>query len=170
MTGTRLITSVNLSVQQTTHHLIREALCGDLWDAVESGSLDGGGTGSIRCRACVVLYLLLCDHPLDRRGRCRSCRRSSAVLGQRRRTCRIHTKASFWLRQPDDVVLRHLANELNHRSIPAPGTGGRLDRCHPTRVDATRNADATEVLPKIAADQRRTVQRTVDNAPQQELG
>jgi hypothetical protein len=54
MTGTRRITSVNLSLQQTTHRLMREALCGDLWDAVESGSLDGGGTGSIRCRACVV--------------------------------------------------------------------------------------------------------------------
>lgn len=116
MNDTRRITSVNLSVQQTTHRLMREALCGDLRDAVESGSLDGGGTGSIRCRACVVLYLLLCDHPVDRRGQCRSCHRPGIALGQRRRT------------------------------------------------------DATEVLPRIAADQRRTVQRTADSAPQQELG
>jgi hypothetical protein len=119
MTDTRRITSVNLSVQQTTHRLMREALCRDLHDAMEAGSLDGGGTGSIRCRACVVLYLLLCDHPVDRRGRCRSCRRPGIKLGQRRRTCRIHVKAS---------------------------------------------------LPKIAADQRRTVQRTADSAPQQGLG
>ena len=170
MTDTRRITSVNLSVQQTTHRLMREALCRDLRDAVEAGSLDGGGTGSIRCRACVVLYLLLCDHPVDRRGRCRSCRRPGIKLGQRRRTCRIHVKASFWLRQPDDVVLRHLASKLSHHPAPAPGTGGRPDWCHPTRANATRAADTTEVLPKIAADQRRTVQRTADSAPQQGLG
>ncbi len=125
MNHTRRITSVNLSAQQTTHRLMSEALCRDLRDAVEAGSLDGGKTGSIRCRACFVLYLLLCDHPVDRRGRCRSCRRPGAVLGQRRRTCRIHAKASFWLRQPDDVVLRHLASELNHRPAPAAGTGRR---------------------------------------------
>ncbi|MGH8571935.1 MAG: hypothetical protein ACREX8_05080 [Gammaproteobacteria bacterium] len=147
MNDTRRITSVNLSVPQTTHRLMCEALCGDLWDAVESGSLDSARTGSIRCRACVVLYLLLCDHPVDRRGRCRSCRRSGAVLGQRHRTCRIHAKASFWLRQSDDVVLRHLASELTHHPAPAPGTGGRPDRSHPTQAAAIRDSDTTEVVP-----------------------
>ena len=121
MNDTRRTTSVNPSVQQTVHRLMSEELCCDLRDAVESGSLGGGGTGSIRCRACVVLYLLLCDHSVDRRGRCLSCRRPGAVLGQRRRPCRIHVTASFWLRQPDDVVLRHLATELNH--YPAPVSG-----------------------------------------------
>ena len=121
MNDTRRTTSVNPSVQQTTHRLMSEALCRDLRDAVESGSLGGGGTGSIRCRACVVLYLLLCDHPVDRRGRCRWCRRPGAVLGQRHRPCRIHVKASFWLHQPNDVVLRHLTNELNHHPAPASG-------------------------------------------------
>ncbi len=138
---------MDLSVPQAIHRAMSEALYGDLRDAVESGSLEGGGTGSIRCRACFVLYLLLCDHPVDRRGRCRSCRRPGAVLGQRHRTCRIHAKTSFWLRQPDDMVLRHLARELNHRPAPAPGTGGRPDRCHPTQPAATRDPDATEVVP-----------------------
>jgi hypothetical protein len=110
---------VGLSVPQAIHRVMSEALCCDLRDALESGSLDGSEIGSIRCRACVVLCLLLCDHPVDRRGRCRSCRRTGAVLGKRRRKCRIHVEASFWLRQPDDVVLRHLAHELNS-TVPTP--------------------------------------------------
>lgn len=114
---------MGLNMQQATHRLMREALCSDLRDAVEAGSLDGGETSSIRCRACAVLYMLLCDHPVDRRGRCRSCRRTGAMLGRRRRTCRIYLEASFWLRQPDEVVLGHLASELNHR--PAPVQGAR---------------------------------------------
>ncbi len=78
-------------------------------------------------------------------------RRPGAVLGQRHSTCRIHVKASFWLHQPDEVVLRHLVG-LNHRPVPAPGTGGRPDRCHTTRAAPTRDPDATEVLPRIAAN------------------
>ena len=134
------------SAEEITHHML-DALRDVLLAAVTSRPAADSGTGSIQFRACAVLYLLLCDHPLDRRGRCRSCRRSGAVLGQRRHTCRIHTKASFWLRQPDDVVLRHLASELDHRPAPAPGAGGRPDRCHPTRAAATRDPDAIEVMP-----------------------
>lgn len=149
MNDTRHIANVNLGMPQATHRAMCEALCCDLRDAVKSGSLDGDGTGSIRCRACVVLYLLLCDHPLDQQGRCQSCRRSGAVLGQQRRTCHIHAKANFWLRQPDAVVLRHLANELNYRPAPVRVTGGRPDRCSTTQAAATHGVDATEVLPRI---------------------
>ncbi|MGH3991013.1 MAG: hypothetical protein ACRDSN_00955, partial [Pseudonocardiaceae bacterium] len=56
------------------------------------------------------------------------------------------------MRQPDDVVLRHLTSELNHRPAPAPGTGGRPDRCHPTQSAATHDLDAAEVLPRIPAE------------------
>ncbi len=137
---------MSLSAPQAIHRPMTEALCCYLWDTVESESLDGGGTGSIRCRACVVLYLLLCDHSVDRRGRCRSCRRSGAALGQRRRKCRIHVEASFWLRQPDDVVLRHLASELNDRPARAQGTGGRPDRFGTTRAVPAIDPDASPAV------------------------
>ncbi|MDQ3765064.1 MAG: hypothetical protein M3460_27225 [Actinomycetota bacterium] len=127
---------MGLSVPQVTHRLMSEALCCELRAVVKSGSLEAGGTGSVGCRACVVLYLLLSDHTVDRRGRCRSCRRSVAVLMQRRRECRIHVRASFWLRQPDDVVLRHLAQELNHRPASTPGTGGQPDLGYPAQPGA----------------------------------
>ncbi|MDQ3763835.1 MAG: hypothetical protein M3460_20155 [Actinomycetota bacterium] len=130
-----------------------EALCCDLRAAVESRSLGAGAIGSVSCRVCVVLYLLLSDHLVDRRGRCLSCRRSGAVLGQRRRKCRIHVKASFWLRQPDEVVLRHLAQKLNHRLASAPGTGGRPDLGHLAQPASTGAQDVTQVGPRIAVDQ-----------------
>lgn len=70
--------------------------------------------GSIRWRAAAVLYLLLRDHPIDRWGRCRSCRRSGAIIGLRRRRCRIHITVSYWLlRQPNEaLLLSHIADEL----------------------------------------------------------
>ncbi len=58
---------MRLSVPQAIQRVRREALCCDLWDAVESGSLEGGETGSIRCRACAMLGV-----SLDRSGRARS--------------------------------------------------------------------------------------------------
>jgi hypothetical protein len=67
------------------------------------------------------LYTLLLDHPLDQRGRCRSCRRSGAMIGLRRRPCRIYLRASYWLlRQPDEALLRcHLADGLGLSTGPA---------------------------------------------------
>jgi len=101
------------SAADTTHNMM-SALRDVLLAAVTFRPAAGAGIGSIQFRACAVLYLLLCDHPVDRRGRCRSCRRSGSVLGKRHRKCRIHTKPSFWLRQPDDVVLCHLTSGLSH--------------------------------------------------------
>lgn len=46
-----------------------------------TGSLGRGRAGSAGCRACAVLSTLLCNHPVDRQGRCRSCRRPGAVPG-----------------------------------------------------------------------------------------
>ncbi|MGH4007579.1 MAG: hypothetical protein ACRDTH_05320 [Pseudonocardiaceae bacterium] len=107
---------------EITHHML-DTLRDVLLAAVTARPAADGGIGSIQLRACAVLYMLLHDHTLDRRGRCRSCRHPCALLGKRRRRCRIYVEASFWLRQPDDVVLRHLTSELNHRPTPAPGPG-----------------------------------------------
>ncbi len=109
------LTAAGSTVDQTSHRL----LCDVLRATVHAGSGAAEWDGSIRYRASVVLYLLLLDHPIDRRGRCRSCRRPGRLIRLRRRTCRIHLRASYWLlRQPDDVVLlSYLANE------PGVGTG-----------------------------------------------
>ncbi|MGH4000373.1 MAG: hypothetical protein ACRDTJ_23260 [Pseudonocardiaceae bacterium] len=53
---------------------------------------------------CAVLFMLLRDHPIDRRDRCQSCRHPGAMVGPRWRCCRIYITASHWLlRQPDQA-------------------------------------------------------------------
>ena len=77
------------NVHQTSHELLREALRGAMGAAVGSGRGDGG-IGSIPWRASdTALYALLGAHPVDRRGRCRSCHGLRALLGRGRRICRV---------------------------------------------------------------------------------
>ncbi len=66
---------MSLSVHQTSHDLLREVLRGELLAVVESEAGGGEAIGSLHCRASAALYALLGAHPLDRHGRCRSCRR-----------------------------------------------------------------------------------------------
>lgn len=102
------------TAHQTTYALLRETLHTVLRAAVEAGPDALGGIGSVPCRAGVVLYLLLSDHPVDRQGRCRSCRRPGAILGPRRRRCRVHIMACYWLNQPNAaLLLSQLAGERN---------------------------------------------------------
>lgn len=130
------------TVDQTSHQLVCDALRGVLHRAVHAGPGAVDGIGSIQCQASAVLYLLLRDHPVDRRGRCRSCRRSGAMVCPRRQCCRIHRTASYWLlRQPDKAqLLSYLAVELGLDTAPHPvndpapaGTTGRDGR---TRLTA----------------------------------
>lgn len=98
------------SVRETSYRLLCEVLRRVLVEAVESGP---GAVGSVPHRAMAALYGLLLNHPVDRRGRCRSCRRPGAVLGRRRRRCRVHVEATYWLHQPDEkFLLSHLAREF----------------------------------------------------------
>ncbi len=76
------------NVHQTSHELLREALRGAMGAAVGSDRGDGG-IGSIPWRASAALYALLGAHPVDRRGRCRSCHGLRALLGRGRRICRV---------------------------------------------------------------------------------
>ena len=86
------------TIEQISYRLV----CHALRQALQAGPNAASGIDSIRYRAAAALYTLLLDHPLDRRGRCRSCRRCGAMIGPRRRPCRIHLRASYWLlRQPD---------------------------------------------------------------------
>ena len=77
------------TVYQTSYGLVREELRSVLWAVVESGPGAGVGMGSVPWRACAALYSLVEGHPVDRRGRCRSCRRPGAVLGWTRRRCQV---------------------------------------------------------------------------------
>ena len=89
-----------------------EALRGVLLAAVKCRSSAMGGMDSIHVRACAALYVLLMEHSMDQRSRCRSCRRPGAMLGWRRRRCRVHSEARLWLRQPATFLHSRLAHEL----------------------------------------------------------
>jgi hypothetical protein len=99
---------MSASVHQTSYDL----MCRVLRDAVQAGPGAAGGIGIVEWRAVAALYLLLVDHPIDQRGRCRSCRRLGAVFGLRWRCCRVYVKAALWLRQPEEVLQRLLTHEL----------------------------------------------------------
>lgn len=100
------------SVQQTNHRVMCEVLRGVLREALDPGGGDGLPVGSVPCRAVATLYMLLLNHPVDRRGRCRSCRRPGAVLGGRWRRCRMHGEAALWLTQPAGFLAAHLTREV----------------------------------------------------------
>lgn len=111
---------------------LREVLRGVLVAAVEPGPGTAGGMDSIQSRACAALYALLMAHPVDRRGRCRSCRRPGVVvlrLGRRR--CRVHGQARFWLlQQPAEFLSSRLASELGLTPLPPAQHGATLARAH----------------------------------------
>ncbi|MGH4025738.1 MAG: hypothetical protein ACRDRV_14275 [Pseudonocardiaceae bacterium] len=127
-------------MHQTSYELACEVLGGALRSAVRDGGVDRGMVGSVHCRAAAALYVLLVGHPVDRRGRCLSCRRPGAVFGWRWRRCRVHNEARVWLHQPAEFVNSRLAREL---AIPV--------------ASRPADQDATEVLPRIAADDPRIV-------------
>ena len=138
------------TTDQTSHRL----LCDALRETVHAGPDAVDWPGSIRYRASAVLYMLLLDHPIDRRGRCRSCRRSGAMIGLRRRPCRIHARASYWLlRQPDDTLLSHLANEVGEDSALLRGAANPPHQSDLTLTARIDSSD-TDVLPRIMADPR----------------
>jgi hypothetical protein len=105
------VTSTGWTVDQTRQRLVCDLLREVLRQA-GPGAVEK--VDSVLYRASAVLYLLLLDHPIDRWGRCRSCPRPGAMIGFRRRPCRIHLRASYWLlRQPDNaMLLSHLADDL----------------------------------------------------------
>ncbi|HEX2300049.1 MAG TPA: hypothetical protein VHH34_16315, partial [Pseudonocardiaceae bacterium] len=103
-------------MQQTRHKLLREALHTVLRDMVHAGPDAAHGIVSVPSRAVAALYQVLLNHPIDRRGRCRSCRRPGTLFGRRRRRCRVYFDVVFWLHQPDpEMLLVHLRQELRQR-------------------------------------------------------
>ncbi|MGH3772169.1 MAG: hypothetical protein ACRDRW_12365 [Pseudonocardiaceae bacterium] len=96
-----------------------------LVDGVRAGRGGAGGIGSVPFRACVALYGLLLDHPVDEWGRCRSCRWPGSVFGARWRQCQVHGKATLCLRQLDEVLLLSLLDrQLGLADEPPPAAPG----------------------------------------------
>lgn len=139
------MTSTGPSVSETSYAVLCQRLRGVLVDAVQARPGTAGGIGSVPCLASATLYALLMAHPVDRRGRCRSCRRPGAVLGLRRRRCRVHGEARFWLLlQPGEFLHSRLVCELGLTDLlPAQDS-----RAHAAVGDL---GDA-DVLPTIEPD------------------
>jgi len=132
--------------RRPSEYEIRYALlCQRLRGALENAVLAGHGAdgiGSVPCQASAALYMLLMGHPIDRRGRCRSCRRSGAVLGFRRHRCRVHGEARFWLlQQPAEFLQSRLVCELGLTDQPPA-------QDNPTRTAAHNRGDA-DVSPRV---------------------
>lgn len=96
---------MSTTVYQTSHDLMCQLLRKVLVDGVQAGRGAVSGIGSVPFGACATVYGLLLDHSIDRRGRCRSCRRPGAVFGSRWRRCRVHVKANMCLHQLDEALL-----------------------------------------------------------------
>ena len=144
-------------MHQTTHAVVRRELRAGLLDTHDRPGAEG--VGSVVYRAAAALYALLLEHPVDRRGRCCLCRRSTAVL--RRRHCRIYPVVQYWLHQPGIAVLvSRLATELGLMIQLPPLVGPELDRPGVTIVDRARaqrddpaaqtDLDDTDVLAQVS--------------------
>ncbi|MGH3915509.1 MAG: hypothetical protein ACRDTC_19195, partial [Pseudonocardiaceae bacterium] len=114
------MTNPDLSVNQLRHQELCAVLRAALVEAVRAGRRAADGIGTISGRALATLYLILMSHPVDRRGRCRSCRHPGTVHSRRRRRCRVYWEASVWLSQPVEFVRTQLARELGVSVAQAP--------------------------------------------------
>lgn len=116
------------SVYQTAYGVVRRELRAGLLDAADRWH-GPGGFGSEAYRATAALYALLLEHSVDRRGFCCSCRRPGAMVGRRRRPCRIYPLAQHWLHQRRTArLVSELFTELGLSVAPAPVPGSGPDR------------------------------------------
>lgn len=97
-------------------------------------------------RAIATLYMIMMSHPVDRRGRCRSCRRPGTLIGRCWRRCRVHGEANVWLHQPTEFLRSQLARELR---LDAPPPEADTTPGHPSAGDPD---DTAVLLPSIDAD------------------
>jgi hypothetical protein len=134
-------------VHQTRYRLLVELLRRFLVAAVESGN--PARVCSVACQAVATMYTLLLGHPVDRRGRCRSCRRPGAVVGLGRHRCRVFIGAGFYLLNSGEFLCSHLARELG---LPGPPTRETDDLPEPgdSAGVAPAGAPETGVLPAVA--------------------
>jgi hypothetical protein len=125
------------SAHQTSYGWLREVLRG----AARAEVVSGPRIGTIGCRTTGALDALMTAHPVDRRGRCRSCRRPGRWFGRRRRTCLVYWTAHYWLFQPVEA-LRFRAG--------AAGIGSRRVGERPIALDPVVSHPDAASLPRLA--------------------
>jgi hypothetical protein len=149
------VAGTDWTVGQTSHRLISEALGDELRQAVQAGPSVADQADSIRYRISAVLYLLLREHSIDHRGRCRSCRRPGAMMTIRRQPCRILIKARYWLLRPPEEaqLLSLLAAELpaSPPSSPSASQAHRPIHSGPDKQRRDSGLGDTDVLPTLPA-------------------
>jgi hypothetical protein len=123
------------SAHQTSYGWLRDMLRG----AERAEVTSGPGIGTMGYRATAALNALLAAHPVDQRGRCRSCRRPGALWGRGRRTCLIYWTTRYWLLQPLEALRLRLDPELPVH-VDAPSPSHTVDR------------DVIDALPRRAPD------------------
>jgi hypothetical protein len=144
----------SLSEHQAIYDVMYTALRQVLREGVQAGPGAAEGLDSLPCRVSGALYALLMAHPIDRHGRCRSCRRPGSVLGRRRQDCVVYFEVSCWLGQPDTLLrariahqwqltrhpAAHVATTPHQDSTPDPAAPDTPDVPPPTAPEAGRRA------------------------------
>ena len=98
------------SVQQATYGVAYTELRRVLRAGVQAGPGAEEGLNSLLCRVTGALYALLMAHPIDRRGRCRRCRRPGSVIGRRRQSCAVYVEVNHWLHHSDERLRTQMAH------------------------------------------------------------
>ena len=132
---------------QSSYKFLCDVLRGVLRESAQAGSSAEEGVGSLRCRASGALYALLLAHPMDERGRCRSCRRPSGVLMLRPQRCRVHAEASHWLRQPEWFLYSRVDGEWGLGQQAPPDASAA-----PENAPRPADPDNTDVLPRVGLE------------------
>ncbi|MGH3770899.1 MAG: hypothetical protein ACRDRW_05810 [Pseudonocardiaceae bacterium] len=107
------------SGHQATYDVMYTALRQVLREGVQARPGAAEGLDSLPCRVSGALYALLMAHPIDRHGRCRSCRRPGSVLGRRRQDCVVYFEVNCWLHQPDHLLRARIAHQWQLTRQPA---------------------------------------------------
>ena len=142
------------SEHQAIYDVMYTALRQVLREGVQARPGAAEGLDSLFCRVSGALYALLMAHPIDRHGRCRSCRRPGSVLGRRRQDCVVYFEVSCWLGQPDTLLrariahqwqltrhpAAHVATTPHQDSTPGPAAPDTPDVPPPTAPEAGRRA------------------------------
>lgn len=133
-------------MHQASYGDICEVLRGVLVEGVQAGP-GPGGIGSVRCRVSGAMYALLMAHPIDRQGRCRSCRRRpGAMFGVTHQRCRVHREMRYWLHQPEPFLHAWVAQEWGLIDTSLTATPDRANAA------CAADPDVTDVLPRITPE------------------
>lgn len=115
------------SVYETTGRLLGEHLDALLeagWYVEDLLADQAGASGGATERNAQFVRLisaaqsLYWQHAVDAKGRCRICTRRSRLRRTRLRPCTVYSALSFYLTQPDELVLRDIPRPATQYSLP----------------------------------------------------